>query len=322
MVTIRYSEWDGTQRVRLSADQVFEKLAEHLSHTDDLQQAMDMLMRQGVEGENEDGKLKGLDDLVRELREEMRKRFREFNLKESLSEIQQRLEHILQQEKQTLTEERRQHKPGIEEKQNFLKHLPQRLSDRMEKLSRYEFEDEDAQRAFDELMQEFNDIRSVEDFQRRYKDLFNGPQSLDFQQTLELMEEMQQLQQMEQSLLSGRLDNVDIEELQQLMGQGALQDFDHLQQLQAMLQDAGFLIQKEGRLALSPKGVRRIGQLALQDIYANLLRDRTGAHAADFRGVAEIKPDETRLYHYGDPMHLDLVGSLKKSLLRSVGVPI
>jgi len=75
MIMIRYSEWDGSQRVRLSADQMFEKLAEHLSNTDDLQQAMDWLMRQGVEGE--EGKLKGLDDLVRELREEMRKRYRE-----------------------------------------------------------------------------------------------------------------------------------------------------------------------------------------------------------------------------------------------------
>jgi uncharacterized protein with von Willebrand factor type A (vWA) domain len=319
MVSIRYSQWDGTQRVRLSADQVFEKLAEHLANTDDVQQAMDMLMRQGMEGE--EGKLKGLDDLVRELREEMRKRYREFNLRSSLDEIQQKLAEILKQEKQTLAE-RRPHKPELTEKENFLKQLPQRVSDQMERLARYEFEDAEAQRAFDELMQEFNDIRSVEDFQRRYKELFNGPQSLDFQQTLELMEEMQQLQQMEQNLLSGRLNNIDPSELQELMGQGAWQDFEQLQQMQAMLQDAGFLIQKEGRLALSPKGVRRIGQLALQDIYANLLRDRTGAHAADHRGIAEIKPDETRPYVYGDPMHLDLVGTLKKALLRKSGVPI
>jgi uncharacterized protein with von Willebrand factor type A (vWA) domain len=322
MVTLRYSAWDGSQRVQLSADQVFEQLADHLSRTDDLQQAMDMLMRQGVEDQDEEnGKLKGLDDLVRELREEMRKRFREFNLKESLDEIQQRLQQILQQEKDTL-HERRQQKPGIEEKENYLKNLPPRTSDQMEKLSRYEFEDEEAQRAFDELMQEFNDVRSVEDFQRRYKDLFNGPESLNFEQTKELMDEMQQLQQMEQNLLSGKLDNIDLDELQQLMGQGALQDFENLQQMQSMLQDAGFLIQKEGRLALSPKGVRRIGQLALQDIYANLLRDKTGAHAADHRGIAEIKLDETRAYQYGDPMHLDLVGTLKKSLLRGSGVPI
>ena len=103
------------------------------------------------------------------------------------------------------------------------------------------------------------------------------------------------------------------------MGQGALQDLQNLQQMQAMLQDAGFLVYREGRVALSPKGVRRIGQLALRDIYANLLRDRTGAHAADHRGAAEIKMDETRPYAYGDPMHLDLVGTMKKSLLRTVG---
>jgi uncharacterized protein with von Willebrand factor type A (vWA) domain len=319
MITIRYSQWDGSQRVRLSADQMFEKLAEQLSHTDDLQQAMDWLMRQGVEGE--EGKLKGLDELVRELREEMRKRYRDFNLRSSLDEIQQQLEEILNQERHTLAEHRPQ-KPELAAKENFLKQLPQRLSDQMEKLSHYEFEDADAQEAFNELMKEFNNIRSVEEFQRRYKDLFNGPQPLDYQQTLELMNEMQQLQQMEQDLLAGRMENIDPGELQQLMGQGAWQDFQNLQQMQAMLQDAGFLIQKEGRLALSPKGVRRIGQLALQDIYANLLRDRSGAHAADHRGIAEIKLDETRAYAYGDPMHLDLVGTLKKSLLRGVGVPI
>src|SRR5262245_11767653 len=191
MITIEYSEWDGTQRVRLSTDQLFEELAKHLSHTDDLQQAMESMMRQGLEGEQ--GKLKGLDDLVKELREEMRKRYKEYNLRSSLDEMHQRLENILNQERQTL-QERKPQKPELNEKENFLKQLPQRMSDQMEKLSQYEFEDEAAQEAFNELMQEFNDIRSVEDFQRRYKDLFNGPQSLDFQQTLQLMEEMQNLQ--------------------------------------------------------------------------------------------------------------------------------
>ncbi len=36
MLTVRYTEWDGTQRVRLSAGAVFEKLAEYLSYTDDV----------------------------------------------------------------------------------------------------------------------------------------------------------------------------------------------------------------------------------------------------------------------------------------------
>ena len=319
MVTIRYTEWDGSQRVRLSADRMFEELAKHLSSTDDMQQALEQLMRQGLG--DEDNKLKGLDDLVRDLREEMRKRYREANMRSSLDEMQGRLDAILNQEQDTLAQQRAQ-RPELEEKERFLQQLPQRLSDKMEKLSTYPFEDEAAQAAFDELMQEFDNIQSLENFQRRFNDLFNGPRPLSYQEALELMEEMQQLQEMEQNLLSGQPDKIDPDQLQELMGQAANQDFQNLQQMQSLLEEAGFLIPREGRMQLSPKGIRRIGQLALQDIYTNLLRDRAGSHAADHRGVAEIKIDETRPYQYGDPMHLDLVGTLKKSVLRGSGVPL
>ena len=49
MHLLRYTEWDGTQRVKLSADKVFEKLAEYLSYTDDVQQAFDWLLRHGLD---------------------------------------------------------------------------------------------------------------------------------------------------------------------------------------------------------------------------------------------------------------------------------
>ena len=150
MVTIRYTVWDGSQRVRLSTDRMFEELAKHLSSTDDMQQALEQLMRQGLG--DEDNKLKGLDDLVRDLREEMRKRYREANMRSSLDEMQERLEAILNQEQDTLAQQRAQ-RPELEEKEDFLQQLPRRLSDKMEKLSTYPFEDEAAQAAFDELMQ-------------------------------------------------------------------------------------------------------------------------------------------------------------------------
>ncbi|MGH7961760.1 MAG: hypothetical protein ACRERD_08010, partial [Candidatus Binatia bacterium] len=280
--------------------------------------AMEWLTRQGLEGE--EGKIKGLDELAREVREEMRKRYQQFNLRSALDEMREQLEDILNQEKQTLSEHRQQ--PGVAEKEQFLQRLPQRLSDQMEKLSRYEFEDAEAQEAFDELMKEFHNVRALEDFQRRHQDMFNGPQPLDYQQALDLMHEMMQMQEMEQNLLSGRPDQLDPAELRMLMGQGLWQDFEDLQQMRALLQEAGFVVQHEGRVKLSPKGVRRIGELALHDIYANLLRDRTGSHVADHRGMVEIKIDETRPYRYGDPLHLDLIGTLKKSLLRSAGVPL
>ena len=46
MIRVRYTAWDGTQQVRLSADKVFERLSEYLSFTDDVQQALDWLLRE------------------------------------------------------------------------------------------------------------------------------------------------------------------------------------------------------------------------------------------------------------------------------------
>ena len=45
MFRSRYTRWDGSQRIQLTPSQVFEKLSEYLSFTDDLQQAMDWLLR-------------------------------------------------------------------------------------------------------------------------------------------------------------------------------------------------------------------------------------------------------------------------------------
>ena len=39
MLTVRYTRWDGRQRVRLDPDEIFGKLGEYLSYTDDVRQA-------------------------------------------------------------------------------------------------------------------------------------------------------------------------------------------------------------------------------------------------------------------------------------------
>src|SRR5574340_533965 len=102
MIRVRYTQWDGTQRVRLNADQVFEKLAEYLSYTDDVQQAVDWLLRQGAEW---DGiRVVGLDELLEQVREQLRQRYRSFNLEHALDEIRQRLEELLDLERDTLQE--------------------------------------------------------------------------------------------------------------------------------------------------------------------------------------------------------------------------
>jgi len=319
MATIRYTQWDGTQNLKLDADKVFEKLAEYLSYTDDIRQAMDWMMRQGLDFDGV--KVMGLEEFLEQLRQEMRQRYRDFNLRNALSHIQQRLEDILARERHTL-QSLRGKKPGIEEKEHLLQHLPHRLSEALRKLESYEFEDAGAKEDFEQLLTEYENIRDLENFRERYKHMFHGPKSLNYPEALELMREMERMRQLEQDLMHGNFDNISAEELQELLGQQAQQDFHDLRQVMLLLQRSSYMIQKGEHLQLSPKGVRRIGQLALRDIYQDLLKDRSGSHLTDHRGATEMRPDEVKAYNYGDPLNLNLVGTLKHALARKPSVPL
>ena len=145
----------------------------------------------------------------------------------------------------------------------------------------YEFEDDEAAAEFEALLEELENMRALEEFQRRYGDLFHGPRALGYDEALELMREMERLKQLEEQLLAGTLEGVDASQLGELLGQQALRSFQHLQQMMLALAQAGYLTQREGGPQLSPKGVRKIGQLALRDIYQGLLRDRPGGHQTD-----------------------------------------
>ena len=319
MITIRYTQWDGAQRVQLNAEQVFEKLSEYLSYTDDVQQALDWLTRQGAEWEGM--RVMGLDEFLEEVRDQLRQRYRQFNLKNALDETRQRLEDLLDLEKDTLDEQQASN-PAAKEKRDFLDHLPHRLSEALEQLKQYDFEDAQARQDFENLLEELENIGGLEDFQRRYGELFRGPQSLGYEEALNLMREVERLKQLEDQLMSGDFERISLDELRDLLGQEALQNYRNLQQMILLLDKAGYLMTKGGRAHLSPKGVRRMGQLALRDIYQGLLRDRPGGHQADHRGIHEVRPDATRPYQYGDPLNLDLVGTLKKALARKSGTPL
>src|SRR5215475_13802747 len=100
MLVVRYTAWDGTQQVRLTAEQAFDKLSELLSYTDDVQQALDWLLHQGLEVEGI--RVLGLDDLLEQLREAMRARYHDVNLRPALAEMREKLEDLLDLEREAL----------------------------------------------------------------------------------------------------------------------------------------------------------------------------------------------------------------------------
>jgi uncharacterized protein with von Willebrand factor type A (vWA) domain len=213
-------------------------------------------------------------------------------------------------------------KPGVDEKQRRLEHIPRRISEALRQLESYEFENAEAKRDFDELLEEYENVRDLENFRDKFNHMFHGPKSLSYDEAVDLMREMERMRQLEQDLMQGNFDSMSLEDLQEILGQQALQDFQNLRQIMMLLRQSGYVAQKGDHLQLSPKGVRRIGQLALRDIYQGLLKDRAGSHHTDHRGISEIRPDEVKPYSFGDPLNLNLVGTLKHSLFRKPGVPL
>jgi uncharacterized protein with von Willebrand factor type A (vWA) domain len=317
MIRVRYTQWDGTQRVRLSADQIFESLAGYLSDTHDVQQALDWLVRQGLDLDGV--RVVGLEELLDEVRTALRSLFSEYDLRSATRELRERLDEILEQEKQALENTTT---GNAEEKGAFLDRLPLRVAEAIEHLRDYAFEDANAASAFRELLEELDDIRALEDFTGQFGDQFHGRNAIDYGAALELMRQVEQLKQLEEELMRGDLEDLDSDLLQEVLGAEGAQHITTLRQVLATLANAGYLISREGSTHLSPKGIRKIGQLALRDIYQGLLRDRTGTHDTDCRGAVDVRVDTTNRYHYGDPFHLDLVGTLKNALRRTPSSPL
>ena len=89
------------------------------------------------------------------------------------------------------------------------------------------------------------------------------------------------------------------------------------------LADAGLIDQREGRFELTPKGIRRIGQQALSDLFDQLNKDRVGNHRTTYTGTGHDREETTKPYEFGDPFNLDLSRTVHNAVRRAgSGVPV
>ncbi len=90
-----------------------------------------------------------------------------------------------------------------------------------------------------------------------------------------------------------------------------------------MLEEAGLIEQREGRLELTPRGVRALGQRALADLYRKLMKDKAGRHDVERVGIGNERTYEHKPYEFGDPFHLNVEQTLKNAIWRSgAGTPV
>ena len=174
------------------------------------------------------------------------------------------------------------------------------------------------QREMAEFASLMEQLMPMDDLRRQYP--FLGDDSLSMEQAMDVMRQLQDLDQLEQSLQdamrSGRLDDVDPDKLAELLGEEARKTWEQLDRLRQLLKEAGY-VTGDDNLELTARGIRRIGQKALKEVFVHLKKDRMGNHEMDNRGAGGDLLGETKPYEYGDPFLLDLQATIKNAILRA-----
>ena len=150
---------------------------------------------------------------------------------------------------------------------------------------------------------------------------FDGQEPMGMGQAMQAMQQLGDLDALENLLRNAAnpaaLGEVDIDTVRDLLGDEAARSLDGLAKLTKMLEDAGLVHNKEGRLELTPKGLRKIGSNALRDLFNKLAKDKIGRHQMDKFGQGHERTYETKPYEYGDPFNLDLHRTIRNAVRRN-----
>jgi len=134
------------------------------------------------------------------------------------------------------------------------------------------------------------------------------------------MERLQSIEDLEHALREGyqgsQLSAQQAQQLQELLGPDARQAADQMSELAAQLERKGYVQRGRRGMELTPRGMRRIGQKALRDLYSRLKRDRFGDHPISVRGLGSERSEDTKTYEFGDAFSLHVERTLMNALRR------
>jgi uncharacterized protein with von Willebrand factor type A (vWA) domain len=162
---------------------------------------------------------------------------------------------------------------------------------------------------------------------------FFGGEQLPLDEAMQLMGRLQAMEELERSLREvyrgGQVPADTRRRLQELLGDDAARSLDQLSQMAQELEARGLVQRDADGLRLTARGMRRIGQKALGDLFAQLRKDRFGEHALNRRGQRGERAEDSKPYEFGDPFDLDVERTVMNAIQRQaseapagrIGVP-
>lgn len=163
------------------------------------------------------------------------------------------------------------------------------------------------------------------DFPLHQSYLFSGEEPISYTEALRLMELLHKMDklkaQMEDVQYSRSMDAINEELVKELLGERAARELEQLRSITRVLEEAGYIQKNEYGYELTPRGIRKIGQKALQDIFEKLKKDVLGGHNLRGRGIGGERTGETKKYEFGEDFQVHIQKTIMNSLYRKPQTP-
>jgi len=134
--------------------------------------------------------------------------------------------------------------------------------------------------------------------------LAGGGEAMPMQATVDALERLSDYEDLDRAMRAdyagASIDDVDEERLRRTLGEDAVRDLRKLKEVERALEQAGLVTRANGRLQVTPRGARKLGERVLIKVFEELRRDREGAHDARSHGGLAEPTGQTRPWRFGD----------------------
>jgi uncharacterized protein with von Willebrand factor type A (vWA) domain len=210
------------------------------------------------------------------------------------------------------------------EDENFLNNLPNMLDAAVEDLDNLlENLNNLTQEQLGQLSDALSQMEQLQQLMNQYP--FQGSQQMGMGEAGQILGQLKRLEQFLRWGQRGMADIADLnlDEIRELLGEEAYEQLKYLKGIESMMEEDGYLVRTGQGLKLSPKGMRRIGDKALREIFQMLNKNRWGDHNTTLRGLQGETLEDTKKYEYGDPLNVKIGETLMNALERGArGVPL
>ncbi len=181
-------------------------------------------------------------------------------------------------------------------------------------------DDPEMARQMAELQANLDTLRVGGELGRQFR--FSGNEPLAMQDALDVMERLNRMDALEDDLKrtlygGGSLDGIDTDAVRDMLGEDAETSLESLRHLAERAVEEGLLRTGEsGAHEFTARGIRKIGEKALTEIFGYLRRTYSGRHNIRLNGQGGEPTETTRPYHYGDEFNIDLRRTLQAAVMR------